>query len=138
MAIAVTDVRGGRDRKMVIPIGADMETTLFSFGGSSILGFLAGYSLKRIIKIAAIIIGAFILGLAYLSVKGWINVQWQIVEDQTRQMVYNASAQVLHMINDTASKFASSTTHSSLAAAQALPISASVGFMTGMFLGLKH
>ena len=118
---------------MVIPIGADMETTLFSFGGSSILGFLAGYSLKRIIKIAAIIIGAFILGLAYVSYKGWILVQWQIVEDQTKQMAYNASAQVLHIINDT--KF--TTTHSSLAAAQA-PISASVGFMTGMFLGLKH
>ena len=121
---------------MVIPIGADMETTLFLFGGSSILGFLAGYSLRRIIKIAAIIIGAFILGIAYLSYKGWILVQWQIVEDQTRQMAYNASAQVLHMINDTASKFASSMAHSS--AAQAMPISASVGFVTGMFLGLKH
>jgi len=115
-----------------------METTLFSFGGSSLLGFLAGYSLRRIIKIAAIIIGAFILGIAYLSYKGWILVQWQIVEDQTRQVAYNASAQVLHMINDTASKFATPTAHSSLAAAQAMSISASVGFMTGMFLGLKH
>jgi uncharacterized membrane protein (Fun14 family) len=122
---------------MVIPIlGADMETTLFSFGASSILGFLAGYSLRRIIKKAAIIIGAFILGLAYLSYKGWINVQWQVVEDQTKEMGYNASTQVLHIINDTASKIV--TTHSSLAAAQAMPISASEGFMTGTFLGLKH
>jgi uncharacterized membrane protein (Fun14 family) len=71
---------------MAIPIGADMETTLFSFGGLSLLGFLAGYSLRRIIRIAAIIIGAFILGLAYLSYKGWISVQCQIVEDQTTQM----------------------------------------------------
>jgi uncharacterized membrane protein (Fun14 family) len=71
---------------MAIPIGADMETTLFSFGGSSLLGFLAGYSLRRIIRIAAIIIGAFILGLAYLSYKGWISVQWQVIEDQTTQM----------------------------------------------------
>src|SRR5215813_7019539 len=38
------------------------------------------YSFKRIIKIAAIIIGAFIPGLAYL-IKGWIAIQWQIVED---------------------------------------------------------
>jgi hypothetical protein len=52
-------------------------------------------------------------------------------------MAYNASTQILHIINDTASKFATSTTHSSLAA-QAMPISAGVGFMTGMFLGLKH
>jgi len=90
---------------MVIPIGTDMENTLFSFGGSSLLGFLAGYSLKRIIKIAAIIIGAFILGLAYLSYRGWISIQWHIVEDQKKQMAYNASAQVLHIINDTASKY---------------------------------
>jgi quinol-cytochrome oxidoreductase complex cytochrome b subunit len=48
----------------------------------------------------------------------------------------DGSAQVLHIINDTASKFVTSITHS--AAAQAMPISASVGFMTGMFLGLKH
>jgi hypothetical protein len=41
---------------MVIPIlGTDMETTLFSFGGSSILGFLAGFTLKRIVRIAAIV-----------------------------------------------------------------------------------
>jgi YVTN family beta-propeller protein len=67
---------------------------------------------------------------------GNIYVRWQIIEDQTRHMAYNASAQVLHIINYTASKFVA--THSSLAAAQAMPISASVGFMTGMFLGLKH
>ena len=123
---------------MVIPIlGADMETTLFSFGGSSILGFLAGYSLKRIIKIAAIIVGVFILGLAYLSYKGWINVQWQIVEDQTKQMAYNTSAQVLHMINDTASKFAA---HPGLAhmTGEITPVADGTGFMVGMFLGLKH
>jgi len=47
--------------------------------------------------------------LAYLSYKGWINVQWQVVDDQTKQMAYNASAQVLHIINDTASKFAASS-----------------------------
>ena len=81
--------------------------------------------LRRIIRITAIIIGAFILGLAYLSYKGWINVQWQVAEDQTKQMAYKASAQVLHIINDTASKFATSTTtHSSLAAVETMPISA--------------
>jgi len=59
---------------------AGIETILFSFGGSSLLGFAAGYALRRIIKIAAVIIGVFVLGLAYLSYKGWINVQWPVVE----------------------------------------------------------
>ncbi len=70
---------------MVIDTG--IETTLFAFGGSSLLGFAAGYALKRILKIAAVIFGAFILRLAYLSYKGWINVQWRILENQSKQIV---------------------------------------------------
>jgi uncharacterized membrane protein (Fun14 family) len=78
--------------------------------------------------------------LAYLSYKGWINVQWQVVEDQTKQMAYNESAQVLHIINDTASKFATATAHPSLAhaAVEATPISAAIGFTTGFALGVRR
>jgi uncharacterized membrane protein (Fun14 family) len=117
-----------------------IEAILFSFGGSSLLGFAAGYALRRIIKIAAVIIGVFVLGLAYLSYKGWVNVQWPVVENQTQQMVYNASAQVLHMINDTASKFASATTTSHgllIGESGVTPIAAGAGFIAGFTLGLK-
>lgn len=111
-----------------------VETTLFSFGGGGLCGYLAARALRVIARIAADIIGAFILGLAFLSYKGWITANWPIIQNQTQSLAYNASAQVLHMVNDTASKF---TAHPSLTA-EGTPISAAIGFSTGFVLGLRH
>jgi len=83
---------------MVIPIG--IENTVFSFGGG-ILGAMAGMVYKRIVKFAAIVVGLFVLGLAFLSYRDWKTANWNTIQDQTQSFAYNASAQVL----DTASKF---------------------------------
>jgi hypothetical protein len=66
---------------------------------------------------------------------GWITANWNTIQDQTQSFAYNASAQVLHMINDTASKFVFANTHPSLAG-EATPISAAIGFTTGFALGV--
>lgn len=117
-----------------IPI-TGMETVIFSFGGGGFLGYLAARALRVIAKISAVIIGAFILGLAFLSYKGWITANWPAIQSQTQSFAYNASAQVMNMINNTASKFAA---HPSLAHAEATPISAAIGFSTGFVLGLRN
>jgi uncharacterized membrane protein (Fun14 family) len=58
---------------MVIPVlSTGMETALFSFGGGGLLGIMAGMAFKRVVKFAAIIVGLFVLGLAFLSYRGWI------------------------------------------------------------------
>ncbi|HXP51629.1 MAG TPA: FUN14 domain-containing protein [Bacteroidia bacterium] len=101
-------------------------------GGGGILGAMAGMAFKRIIKFAAIIDGLFVLGLAFLSYRGWITANWNTIQDQTQSFAYNTSAQVLHIVNDTASKFAA---HPSLAG-EATPISAAIGFTTGFALGV--
>jgi len=93
---------------------------------------MAGMAFKRIIKFAAIIDGLFVLGLAFLSYRGWITANWNTIQDQTQSFAYNTSAQVLHNVNDTASKFAA---HPSLAG-EATPISAAIGFTTGFALGV--
>lgn len=85
---------------MVIPIG--IENTVFSFGGGGLLGVMTGMAFKRIVKFAAIIVGLFVLGLAFLSYRGWIAANWNTIQDKTQSFAYNASAQVL----ETASKFA--------------------------------
>lgn len=121
---------------MVIPVlSTGMETTLFSFGGGSLLGVMAGMAFKRVVKFAAIIVGLFVLGLAFLFYKGWITANWNTIQNQTQSFAYNASAQVLHMVNDTASKFAG---HPSLAHAETTPISAAIGFTAGFALGVRH
>jgi len=40
---------------------------LFSAGGGFLLGAVAGYAIKKVMKIAAVIIGLFVAVLAYLS-----------------------------------------------------------------------
>jgi uncharacterized membrane protein (Fun14 family) len=74
------------------------------------------------------------LGLVFLSYKGWITTHWDVIQNQTQSFAYIASAQVLHMVNDTTSKF---VTHPSLAG-EATPISAAIGFTTGFALGVRR
>jgi uncharacterized membrane protein (Fun14 family) len=112
-----------------------VENLLFSFGGGTLLGYFAGKAVKVVAKIAAIIIGLFILGLAYLSYRGWIDVHWRTVEEQTQSAMYNASHTATQMLNDTASKYA---THPAMFESQALPIAAVFGFIPGMAYGLRH
>jgi len=123
---------------MVIPVtglGIGMETTIFSFGGGGLCGYLAARTLRVIVRIAAVIIGAFILGIAFLAYRGWVDVHWQTIENQTQAMAYNASTAVLAVINNTASKYAA---HPYLASAENTPISAGAGFLLGFVIGVKR
>ena len=83
-------------------------------------------------KIAAIIIGLFMVGLSYLSYKGWIDVKWIEMENVAKSTLSNVAGQVGHALNNTASQFAA---HSSTIEATGLPVAAAFGFMPG--LGLR-
>jgi uncharacterized membrane protein (Fun14 family) len=61
-------------------------------------------------KIAAVVVGLFVAGLAYLSYKGWIDVKWMEMENATMTTLTNVEGQVVHALDNTASQF---TTRSS-------------------------
>jgi uncharacterized membrane protein (Fun14 family) len=84
-----------------------VEDFLFSAGGGFLLGAVAGYAIKKVMKIAAVVIGLFVAGLAYLFYKGWVDVKWVAMEDASRSTLTNASEQVVHALNNTATQFAS-------------------------------
>jgi uncharacterized membrane protein (Fun14 family) len=111
-----------------------VEDFLFSAGGGFLLGAVAGYAIKKVMKIAAIVIGLFVAGLAYLSYKGWVDVKWAVMEDASRSTLTNASEQVVHALNNTATQFAS---HPSAIAVSGLPIAATFGFVPGLMVGFK-
>jgi uncharacterized membrane protein (Fun14 family) len=111
-----------------------MEKYLFSFGGGGILGFLSGFALKRIIKLAAIILGVFILGLAYLSYKGWIHADWNTIQNQTYSAAFNASQAAQQYLHQTMDKI---STHPGIQS-QGLTISAMAGFPLGLIVGLRR
>ena len=76
----------------------------------------------------------FVAGLAYLSYKGLIDVKWVAMENVTRSALTNASGQVVHALNNTATQFVG---HPSAVAASGLPIAAMFGFVPGLLMGFK-
>ena len=90
-------------------------------------------SLKKVMKIATVVIGLFVAGLAYLSYRGWVDVKWVAMENASRSTLTNASEQVVNALNNTATQFA---LHPSTAAS-GLPIAAVFGFVPGLMVGIR-
>jgi len=53
----------------------------YQLGIGGIGGFIAGYALKKFMKIVAVIIGLFILALVYLGYKGIISINYSALGD---------------------------------------------------------
>lgn len=50
-------------------------------GSGAVLGYLAGFATKKLIKLVAVIIGAQLVVLAALEIEGIINVQWGVLAE---------------------------------------------------------
>jgi uncharacterized membrane protein (Fun14 family) len=111
-----------------------IENLVFSGSGGFLFGAVAGYAIKKIMKIAAIVIGLFVVGLSYLSYRGWIDVKWIEMENATKATLTNVAGQVGHALISTASQFAA---HSSTIEAAGLPVAAAFGLMPGLIFGLR-
>ena len=85
-------------------------------------------------KIATVVIGLFVAGLAYLSYRGWVDVKWIAMEHASRSTLVNASEQVVHALNNTATQFAA---HPSAVAASGLPIGSCVWIVPGLMMGIR-
>jgi uncharacterized membrane protein (Fun14 family) len=53
----------------------------YQIGIGGVGGFIAGYALKKFMKIVAVIIGLFILALVYLGYKGIISINYNALGD---------------------------------------------------------
>jgi uncharacterized membrane protein (Fun14 family) len=120
--------------KRVMASELQIEEIVFSAGGGFLFGIAARYAIKKVMKIVVVVVGLFVAALAYLSYKGLIDVKWVAMENLTRSAFINASGQVVHTLNNTATQFAA---HTSTVAASGLPIAAAVGFVPGLLTGFK-
>jgi uncharacterized membrane protein (Fun14 family) len=77
--------------------------------------------------------GLFVIGLSYLSYRGWIDVRWIEMENATKTTLTNVARQAVHALNNTASQFAAHLT----TVAAGLPVAAAFGFMPGLMFGLR-
>jgi uncharacterized membrane protein (Fun14 family) len=111
-----------------------VEDLVFSAGGGFLFGAVAGFAIKKVMKIAAVVVGLFVAGLAYLSFKGWIDVKWVAMENATKTTLTNVAGQAVHALNNTASQFLG---HSSTLEGSGLPVATGLGFIPGLIFGLR-
>jgi len=111
-----------------------LEDFVFSAGGGFLFGAVAGYAIKKVMKIAAVVVGLFVGALAYLSYKGFMDVKWVALENATRNTLTGMAGQAVHTLNNTATQFA---IHPSVMTASGVPIAAMFGFIPGLMVGFK-
>jgi uncharacterized membrane protein (Fun14 family) len=85
-----------------------MNTENFVSTGATIgcgffIGLLIGYALKKLVKLAAVVVGLFFAGIAYLQYEEVVNVNWtklQAASQNTVSTIANATTQIPGFGND--------------------------------------
>jgi uncharacterized membrane protein (Fun14 family) len=87
----------------VVQLG--LEDIVFSAGGGFLFGAVSGYAIRKLIKLAAIIVGLFVIALSYLSYKGWLDVKWIPIENSAKSTLTDITSQAIHALNNTSLQF---------------------------------
>jgi uncharacterized membrane protein (Fun14 family) len=82
-----------------------LQDIIFSAGGGFLFGAVAGYAIRKLIKLAAIIIGLFVVAISYLSYKGWLDVKWIPIESATKSTLTDITDQAMDALNNTSAHF---------------------------------
>jgi|SRR5690348_9428520 uncharacterized membrane protein (Fun14 family) len=110
---------------------ADYAPFVGSVGGGFVAGALAGYAIKKVMKIAAVIIGFFISALAYLQYQGIIHVDWAKFQTVPQNGLTTMANTVMNISNNIGAGHATATFSDLIP----LTSSASAGFMLGILRG---
>lgn len=65
---------------------------VFQLGIGGVGGFIVGYALKKITKLIVILIGLFIIALLYLSTRGIININYEVLWSEVSGLVGSAGS----------------------------------------------
>src|SRR5438093_8332973 len=112
----------------------DYAPFLGTIGGGFVAGALAGYAIKQVIRIAAIIVGLFIAALAYLEYQKIINVDWGRVQSVSQSGVTWVADTLTQISNNIGAPHIAT---SGFEISNIIPLTSSVsaGFMLGMLRG---
>jgi uncharacterized membrane protein (Fun14 family) len=99
-----------------------------TIGGGFFIGLLAGYAIKKIIKIAAVIVGLFVAALAYLEYHRIIQVDWGKLQTLSQSGITWLANAVTHISNNIGASYTGALPNFGIP----LAASASAGFALGM------
>jgi uncharacterized membrane protein (Fun14 family) len=69
-----------------------LGTTAATMGGGFFVGILIGYTLKKLIKLVAVIVGLFLAGLAYLQSQQIANINWNKLQTMSEGAITTLSS----------------------------------------------
>lgn len=113
-----------------------LEPVIGTFAGGGVAGFVITYAVKKIAKIAMVVVGLFFAGMSYLSYKGIATVNWETLNNQTQTAAINTAAKVMDVLNHTSQQIHYAGI-AGISGDNALPVSAGAGFLLGCAYGLK-
>src|SRR5947208_15523748 len=102
-----------------------------TIGGGFFVGLLAGYAIKKIIKIAAVIVGLFIAALAYMQYQRIIDVNWAKIQAVSQNGLTWIANTIIHISNNIGAGHTGALSNLGIPLAS----SASAGFALGMMRG---
>ena len=112
-------------------MATDLAPFAGTVGGGFLIGLITGYAIKKVIKLAAVIVGLFIAALAYLQYQRILNVDWHKVQAVSQ----NEIDWVVDALTHVSSTIGAS--HSGTLSNIGIPLvsSVSAGFVLGLVRG---
>jgi uncharacterized membrane protein (Fun14 family) len=109
----------------------DLMPFVGTISGGFFVGLLAGYAIKKILKIAAVIVGLFIAVLAYLEYQRIIDVNWAKIQAVSQNGLTWVADTIIHISNNIGAGHIGALSNLGIPLAS----SASAGFALGMVRG---
>ena len=114
--------------------------TAATMGGGFFVGIIIGYALKKVIKIAAVIVGLFLAGLAYLQYHQVASINWnklQTVSEGAITTLTNLLTQIPGISGNSSDGHTAATASSLAMTNFGIPLTSSVsaGFTIGFMKG---
>ena len=79
-------------------LGTEYWTSITTtLGGGFLVGILIGYALKKVVKLAAVVVGLFFVGIGYLQYQQILNINWNkllATSENTLSTLANATYQI--------------------------------------------
>ena len=110
---------------------ADLAPLAGTVGGGFLTGFVTGYAIKKVIKLAAIIVGLFITALAYLEYQRILNVDWHKVQAISQNGIDWVADALTHVSNTIGASHPGTLSNIGIPRAS----SVSAGFAVGLVRG---
>jgi uncharacterized membrane protein (Fun14 family) len=80
-------------------MATDLAPFAGTVGGGFFIGFITGYAIKKVIKLAAVIVGLFIAAVAYLQYQRIVNVDWERVHAFSQNGITWVVNAITHLSN---------------------------------------